>query len=283
MLLLFFIFSHSLQCIWLFGFPGVRIKFTLNHMNFWNTFKMSCQLQINDSYWFHTRDPCSNPSWFFGLFSQFFIWTVVQCLFSYFSKPKWTSGVELVLDAMIFPKFKMLICNSRTGAWIHLNYSKHRGCLQVVLQTWYLFIYTKHLLCTKHCGVVESLDILDSEQNSILWDHVHFSFKHGRDDLNYGSGTQLCDLGWISSLCAAVLTFILGPTPTRGLEKTGCDKLSGAGSCFMSYGLSLFTCQVLSSRVSQASGQPRIFPPQESCHELLLIGNIRHGEGRGGG
>lgn len=195
----------------------------------------------------------------------------MQCLFSYISEPKWTSGVELVLDAMIFPKFKMLKFNSKTGAWIHLNYSKHRGCLQVVLQTWYLFIHARgnyqNLLCTKqyssYCGVVESLDILDSEQNSISWDQVHWSFKHGRDDLNYGSVTQLCDLGWISSLCAAVLMFILGPTTsTRGLEKTEWDKLSGAGSCFMSFGLSLFTCQVLCSRVSQASGQPRIFLPE---------------------
>lgn len=43
----------------------------------------------------------------------------------------------------------------------------------------------------------------------------------------------------------------------------------------MSFGLSLFTCQVLSSRLSQASGQPTIFS-QESLHELLLIGNITH-------
>lgn len=39
--------------------------------------------------------------------------------------------------------FKRLKFNSRTGTWIKLNYSKDGGCLQVVLQTWDLLIYSR--------------------------------------------------------------------------------------------------------------------------------------------
>lgn len=89
MLLLFFILSHSLHCIWLFGFAGARIKFMLyekNHMIFRNTFKMSCQLQINGSYWFHTRDPCSklNPRSFLILWPIFPIFHLDCCAMSFF-------------------------------------------------------------------------------------------------------------------------------------------------------------------------------------------------------